>query len=245
MAKVRLDALLVARGLAPSREKAQALILTGRVRVGGQVVDKPGKPVPADAELAVEAPEHPWVSRGGVKLAGALEVFALSPEGMRCLDVGASTGGFTHVLLTRGAREVVAVDVGKGQLDWSLRQDPRVHAVEGVNARYLQPEQVGGGAFDLITVDVSFISVTLLLPRLVPLLAPWGYLCVLVKPQFEVGRGKVGKGGVVRDGAAREAAILQVMEHAQRCGLRFVARCPSPLPGPAGNQEEFVLFSRA
>lgn len=243
MAKVRLDALLVLKGLAPSREKAQALVLTGRVRVAGQVVDKPGKAVPEDAAVEVESPEHPWVSRGGVKLAGALEVFGLSPEGKRCLDVGASTGGFTHVLLSRGAREVVAVDVGRGQLEWSLRQDPRVKVVEGVNARYLEPEQVGGGVFDLITVDVSFISATLVLPRLAPLLAPGGHLCLLVKPQFEAGRRKVGRGGVVRDPAAREEAIRRVIEHAQGCGLHLVGRCPSPLAGPAGNLEEFVLLA--
>lgn len=240
--KVRLDALLVERGLAPTRQKAQALVLAGRVRVGGQVVDKPGKLVASDAQVTVEAPEHPWVSRGGVKLAGALEFFGVSPEGKRCLDVGASTGGFTHVLLARGAREVVAVDVGKGQLDWSLRQDPRVKVVEGINARYLQPEDVGGGCFELVTVDVSFISVTLVLPRLVPLLAPEGLLCVLVKPQFEVGKGRVGKGGVVRDPQLREAAIQRVITEAQALGLEVVSRCPSPLSGPAGNLEEFLLL---
>lgn len=241
--KVRLDTLLVERGLAPTRQKAQALVLAGLVRVFGQVVDKPGKLVVADAELTLEPPEHPWVSRGGVKLAGALEFFGVSPEGKRCLDVGASTGGFTHVLLSRGAREVVAVDVGKGQLDWNLRQDPRVKVVEGVNARYLEPADVGGGVFDLITVDVSFISVTLILPRLRPLLAPGGFMCVLVKPQFEVGRGHVGKGGVVRDLQLREAAIQKVIGEAQALGLEIASRCPSPLPGPAGNVEEFLLLA--
>lgn len=243
VSKIRLDALLVERGLAATRHKAQALVLAGRVRVGGQVVDKPGKLVATDAQVTVEAPEHPWVSRGGVKLFGALEFFGVSPEGKRCLDVGASTGGFTHVLLARGAREVVAVDVGKGQLDWSLRQDPRVKVVEGFNARYLKPEDVGGGPFDLITVDVSFISVTLILPRLLPLLAPDGLLCVLVKPQFEVGKGHVGKGGVVRDQKLREAAIGKVMAEAQALGLVVVSRCPSPLSGPAGNVEEFLLLA--
>ncbi|MGC8915684.1 MAG: TlyA family RNA methyltransferase [Thermoanaerobaculum sp.] len=243
MAKVRLDALLVQKGLAPTRQKAQGLILAGRVRVGGQVVDKPGKAVPEDAEVSVEAPEHPWVSRGGVKLAGALDAFGLSPQGLRCLDVGASTGGFTHVLLARGAREVVAVDVGRGQLSWPLRQDPRVRVVEGVNARFLRPEQVGP-PFDLITVDVSFISLHLVLGALVPLLSPGGYLVALVKPQFEVGRGKVGKGGVVRDPEARERAIVSVIAAASAQGLRLLARCPSPLPGPAGNLEEFLLLIR-
>lgn len=241
-AKVRLDALLLARGLAPTRQKAQALVLAGLVRVFGQVVDKPGKLVAADAEVTVEGPEHPWVSRGGVKLSGALEFFGVSPQGKRCLDVGASTGGFTHVLLSLGAREVVAVDVGRGLLDFRLRQDPRVRVVEGVNARYLKPEDVGGGVFDLITVDVSFISVTLILPKLLPLLAAKGLVCVLVKPQFEVGRGHVGKGGVVRDPQLREAAIHKVMSEAQALGFEVTSRCPSPLPGPAGNVEEFLLL---
>ncbi|GBC80006.1 16S/23S rRNA (cytidine-2'-O)-methyltransferase TlyA [bacterium HR09] len=242
--KVRLDALLVGRGLAPTRQKAQALVLAGRVRVGGQVVDKPGKLVAVDADVTVASPEHPWVSRGGVKLTGALASFGVSPQGKRCLDIGASTGGFTHVLLAGGAREVVAVDVGKGQLHWSLRQDPRVQVVEGINARYLKPEDVGGGVFDLITVDVSFISVRLILPRLLPLLAAGGLACVLVKPQFEVGRGGVGKGGVVRDPQLREAAIQKVIAESQALGFEVLARCASPLPGPAGNLEEFVLFGR-
>jgi len=241
MGKVRLDELLVRRGLAPSRQKAQGLILAGRVRVAGALVDKPGKAVPEDAVIQVEQPEHPWVSRGGVKLDGALAALGVSVEGCRCLDVGASTGGFTHVLLARGAKEVVAVDVGRGQLAWELRQDPRVRVVEGVNARYLRPEQVDP-PFDLVTVDVSFISLRLVLPALVPLLAPRGRILALVKPQFEVGKGQVGKGGVVRDPALREQAIAQVAAFAETLGLSLQGRCPSPLPGPAGNLEEFLLL---
>jgi 23S rRNA (cytidine1920-2'-O)/16S rRNA (cytidine1409-2'-O)-methyltransferase len=241
MGKVRLDELLVRRGVAPSRQKAQGLILAGRVRVAGALVDKPGKAVPEDAVIQVEQPEHPWVSRGGVKLDGALAALGVSVEGCRCLDVGASTGGFTHVLLARGAKEVVAVDVGRGQLAWELRQDPRVRVVEGVNARYIRPEQVDP-PFHLVTVDVSFISLRLVLPALVPLLAPRGRILALVKPQFEVGKGQVGKGGVVRDPALREQAIAQVAAFAETLGLSLQGRCPSPLPGPAGNLEEFLLL---
>lgn len=241
--KIRLDALLVLRGLAPSREKAQALVMAGQVRVAGQVVDKPGKTVSGDTQVEVMGPEHPWVSRGGVKLAGALETFALQVEGFRCLDVGASTGGFTHVLLQRGAFQVVAVDVGKGQLHWSLRHHPRVKVVEGVNARYLQPDQVGTD-FHLVTVDVSFISLRLVLPALVPLVRPGGLLLCLVKPQFEAGKGKVGKRGVVKEEAVRRQAIEAVADFAKSLGLTLQGRCPSPLPGPAGNLEEFLLLQK-
>jgi 23S rRNA (cytidine1920-2'-O)/16S rRNA (cytidine1409-2'-O)-methyltransferase len=174
-----------------------------------------------------------------VKLAAALQRFAVSPGGKRCLDVGASTGGFTDVLLHGGAREVVAVDVGRGQLDWRLRQDPRVVVREGVNARYLGADDVSG-TFAVVTVDVSFISLRLVLPALVPLLEPDGDLVVLVKPQFEAGRAEVGRGGVVRDAGVRERAIGRVLEEAGEIGLRCVARMPSPIPGPAGNVEELV-----
>lgn len=241
--KTRLDALLVLRGLAPSREKAQALVMAGQVLVAGQVVDKPGKAVSEDAQVEVTGPQHPWVSRGGVKLSGALETFALQVDGFRCLDVGASTGGFTHVLLRRGAGEVVAVDVGKGQLHWSLRNDPRVKVVEGVNARYLQPEQVGAN-FDLVTVDLSFISLRLVLPALVPLVRPGGWLLCLVKPQFEAGKGEVGRRGVVKDETVRRKAIEGVAAFAQSLGLALQGRCPSPIPGPAGNLEEFLLLQK-
>jgi len=242
--KTRLDQLVVERGLAPSRARAQALILAGRVTVDGEVADKAGRPVAGGARVEVTGLDHPWVSRGGVKLAAALDAFAISPADRRCLDVGASTGGFTDVLLERGAAGVVAVDVGRGQLDWRLRTDPRVSVREGVNARYLAPDDVPG-PFDVITVDVSFISLRLVLPALAPLLAPSGVLVALVKPQFEAGRGQIGKGGVVRDAEVREAAILGVITAAAELGLAARGRIASPLPGPAGNVEELVCFSRA
>ena len=241
--RLRLDLLLVERGLAPTRAKAQALVLAGAVTIDGAVADKPGRAVERDAQVAVVEPPHPWVSRGGVKLAAALETFALSPAGRRCLDVGASTGGFTSVLLAGGAAAVVALDVGRGQLDWQLRNDPRVEVREGVNARHLRPEDVPG-PFGMITVDVSFISLRLVLPALVPLLEPDGDLVVLVKPQFEVGREQVGRGGVVRDEAAREAAIAAVISAARELGLAAAGRLRSPLPGPAGNVEELAWFRR-
>lgn len=237
--RVRLDQLLVERGLATSRARAQSLILAGVVRVEGAVVDKAGKAIAADAAVEIATADHPWVSRGGVKLAAALDAFALSPAGKRCLDVGASTGGFTHVLLERGAALVVALDVGRGQLDWRLRRDPRVVVKEGVNARYLAREDLPG-SFDLITVDISFISLRLVLPALVPFLAESADLVALVKPQFEAGRAQVGKGGVVRDPAVRDAAIERVLAAARELGLECLGRLPSPLPGPAGNVEELA-----
>jgi 23S rRNA (cytidine1920-2'-O)/16S rRNA (cytidine1409-2'-O)-methyltransferase len=237
--RVRLDQLLVERDLAPSRARAQSLILAGLVRVEGAVVDKAGKAVAPDAAVEIVAADHPWVSRGGVKLAAALDAFGVSPAGKRCLDVGASTGGFTHVLLERGAAQVVALDVGRGQLDWRLRQDPRVVVKEGVNARYVTREELPG-PFGLVTVDISFISLRLVLPALVQLLFEGGDLVVLVKPQFEAGRTQVAKGGVVRDPAVREGAIEGVLAAAGELGLECVARIPSPIPGPAGNVEELA-----
>jgi len=241
--KVRLDQLLVERGMAPSRARAQALVMAGAVRVDGAVVDKAGKSVATDCVLEVVAPDHPWVSRGGVKLAAALDAFGIDPAGKNCLDVGASTGGFTHVLLARGAARVVALDVGHGQLDWGLRQDPRVLVREGVNARTLTPADVPG-PFELITVDVSFISLRLVLPALAPLLTAAGDVVALVKPQFEAGRAGVGRGGVVRDEGVREQAIQAVVDAASALGLRCLARIASPILGPAGNREELAHFRR-
>lgn len=237
--RLRLDQMLVERGLAPTRARAQALILAGLVRVDGRQVDKPGAAVGLDAHLEVSGTDHPWVSRGGVKLAAALEAFGLDPAGKVCLDVGASTGGFTHVLLERGAASVTAADVGRGQLHWRLRQDPRVVVREGINARHLTAADVGG-PFDLIVVDVSFISLKLVLPPLLPLLSREGHLVALIKPQFEAGRRQVGRGGVVRDEAVREAAIQGVLEAAAALGLVTCGRLPSPLRGSAGNVEELV-----
>ena len=242
--RVRLDQLLVERGLVPSRARAQSVILAGLVRVEGEIADKAGKAVAPDAAVEIIAAEHPWVSRGGVKLAAALDAFAISPAGKRCLDVGASTGGFTHVLLERGALQVTALDVGRGQLDWSLRQDPRVVVQEGINARYLTPGDVPG-PFDLVTVDVAFISLRLVLPALVPVLAEDGDLVALVKPQFEAGREQVGKGGVVRDPAVREASVAAVLAAAAALGLSCLGRIPSPIAGPAGNIEELAHLRRS
>ena len=243
-ARVRLDQALVERGLASSRARAQSLILAGVVRVDGELADKAGKAVAPEARIELVGQDHPWVSRGGVKLAAALDAFGVDPAGRRCLDVGAATGGFTDVMLSRGAAQVVALDVGRGQLDWRLRQDPRVVVMEGVNARLLAPADVPG-PFDLVTVDVSFISLRLVLPALIPVLAADGDLVALIKPQFEAGRGQVGRGGVVRDPVVREAAILSVLESARELGLDCRGRIPSPIPGPAGNVEELGHFRHA
>ncbi len=237
--RIRLDVLLVERGLAPSRERAQALVMAGLVSVDGHPADKPGRAVTAGAEVIVLGKEHPWASRGGMKLAAALDSFGVDPAGKRCLDVGASTGGFTDVLLQHGATQVVALDVGRGQLDWRLRRDPRVVVMEGINARHLAPGDLEG-SFGVITVDVSFISLKLVLPALIPFLAGDGDIVALVKPQFEAGKGKVGKGGVVRDAAVREGAIRDVIATADELGLACLARLPSPIPGPAGNVEELI-----
>ena len=226
--KTRLDALLVARGLAATRERARALILAGQVRVDKPPSkrrrrSRPARWSPDDAEVSLAVPDHPYVGRGGLKLAHALDVFAIDPRGRVALDVGASTGGFTDVLLQRGATRVVALDVGHGQLAWSLRTDPRVVVIEKVNARTLTADQLGPDAprvFDLVTIDVSFISLRLVLPALVPLLAPGGRLVALVKPQFEAGREDVGAGGIVRDAAVHERVVAEVVAEAARAGPR-------------------------
>jgi 23S rRNA (cytidine1920-2'-O)/16S rRNA (cytidine1409-2'-O)-methyltransferase len=238
----RLDTLLVARGLAPSRERARALVLAGRVRVGGAAAAKAGALVPPDAALAVEGPDHPFVGRGGVKLDGALVRLGLDPGGIVVLDVGASTGGFTDCLLKRGARRVYALDVGRGQLDWSLRRDPRVVVLEGRNARHLAPGDLPEKVA-LAVVDVSFISLRLVLPALRPLLLPGGSVVALVKPQFEVGRRDVGRGGIVRDPALHRRAVLGVAEAAAALGYGLLSGCPSPLPGAEGNREFFLALS--
>ncbi|HQR45796.1 MAG TPA: TlyA family RNA methyltransferase [Thermoanaerobaculia bacterium] len=242
--KVRLDRLLVERGLAESRTRAEALILAGRVTVRGLTAVKPGTPVPAGAELSVTGPEHPWVSRGGVKLAAALDHFGVDPSGKVCLDVGASTGGFTDVLLSRGARTVYAVDVGYGQLHARLRSDPRVVLLEKVNARYLSTAEVPAPV-ELLVADVSFISLTMILPAAVPLLAPGAAAVLLVKPQFESERGEVGKGGIVRDPAVRERAVARVAFAAAALGLAPLGTIPSPIEGADGNREFLAAFRAA
>jgi 23S rRNA (cytidine1920-2'-O)/16S rRNA (cytidine1409-2'-O)-methyltransferase len=238
----RLDTELVRRGLARSREQAAELIAAGRVMVAGQSAAKAATQVSRDAPVAVSAaadgPEY--VSRGGHKLAGALAVFSgLAVAGRRCLDAGASTGGFTDVLLRAGAAHVVAVDVGYGQLAWSLRTDPRVTVLDRVNVRALSPAQVAPPP-EVVVADLSFISLTLVLPALVGCAAPDADFALMVKPQFEVGKGRVGAGGVVRDPADRAAAVRRVCDAAQSLGLGVRGVTASPLPGPAGNVEYFV-----
>jgi 23S rRNA (cytidine1920-2'-O)/16S rRNA (cytidine1409-2'-O)-methyltransferase len=236
---MRLDHLLVTRGLVPSRERARALILAGQVKVNGQPATKAGHSVREDADVHVAVPDHPYVGRGGLKLAHALDAFGIDVRDALALDIGASTGGFTDVLLQRGARQVVALDVGHGQLDWKLRTDPRVVVREHVNARYLANDDVPG-PFDIITVDVSFISLRQILPVIPPRLAPTGSGVVLVKPQFEAGREDVGKGGLVTDPAVHARVLEEVRQAARALGLTPMADTPSPITGTTGNQE-FLL----
>ena len=237
----RLDERLVREGLAPTRSKAQALILAGRVRVDGACVDKAGHAVRAEAAVTLAGDERRYVSRGGEKLAGALADLGVDPAGKTCLDIGASTGGFTDCLLQHGARFVVAVDVGRGQLDAKLRADPRVRALERTNARFLARADVTE-AIELVTLDASFISATLILPRLAEL-APRAEWLVLVKPQFELGPERVGKGGVVRDDADRAAAAERVRAAAEALGYVLRGQADSRLPGPKGNREIFLRLA--
>ena len=230
---------MVERGLAKSRERAQALVLAGRVRIDGRPAGKPGMTVPVEAAVEVTGPDHPFVGRGGVKLEGALTFLALDPAGRIAIDVGASTGGFTDCLLRRGARRVLALDVGTGQLDWSLRNDPRVTVLEGINARHLEATDLPETP-DLAVVDVSFISLRLVLPALAPLLREGADIVALVKPQFEVGREDVGAGGIVRDPRLHRAAVLKVADTAARIGCRFLGGCASPITGAEGNREFFL-----
>jgi len=240
----RLDVLLVARGLAGSRERARALILAGDVRVDGGEVSKAGTLVDESAAIDLRQPDHPWASRAGLKLAHALDVFPIDVRGAVALDIGSSTGGFTDVLLERGAARVVALDVGRGQLEWRLRTAPRVVSIEGVNARYLRPADLPPDlqTFDCVTIDVSFISLRLILPVVPPLLKAGGRVIALVKPQFEAGRQDVGPGGVVRDPAVHERTIETVTAAAAELGLRRLAVEPSPVPGVEGNREFFLLL---
>ena len=240
---MRLDQMLFHRGLFPSREKARRAVMAGTVDVDGRRVDKPGTPTAADAELALRGPAEPFVSRAGRKLAHALDHFDLDPGGRACLDVGASTGGFTDCLLQRGARRVYAVDVGYGQLDLGLRRDPRVVVMERVNARHLRPDDLPEPC-ELITVDVSFISLAKVVPALLAHLAAGGRLLPMIKPQFEAGRGQVGKGGIVRDPAVRRDAIAGCVAALEALGLRALGTFDSPVPGVKGNREAFALFDR-
>jgi len=242
MATSRLDVELVSRGLLPSRERARAAILAGDVTVDGTTVTKAGAQVSGQAEIAVELGQR-YVSRGGHKLAGALDEFAIDPAGARVLDVGASTGGFTDCLLQRGAASVTALDVGYGQLAWSLRTDERVRVFERTNIRAFGPAEAGD-PFDLVTVDVSFIGLEKVLPHLVPLLASDGQILGLVKPQFEACKGRVGKKGVVLDAHVHEEVLARVAENARAFGLVVRGLSWSPIKGPEGNIEFWLWLAR-
>ncbi|KAA0111485.1 TlyA family RNA methyltransferase [Mycolicibacterium sp. P9-22] len=239
--RARVDAELVRRGLARSRQQAAELIGAGRVRIDGMPAAKPATAVSVDANLTVAADERTWVSRGAHKLIGALDAFGVSVEGRRCLDAGASTGGFTEVLLDRGAAEIVAADVGYGQLAWSLRSDERVHVLERTNVRALTPEAIGGPV-DLVVADLSFISLATVLPALTACCDRDADIVPMVKPQFEVGKDRVGAGGVVSDPALRAEAVLAVAHRAAQLQWHTVAVTASPLPGPSGNVEFFLRF---
>ncbi len=236
--KTRLDVLIVERGLAPSRERAQAILLAGCVLVNGQKMEKPGTQIANDARVEIIGEALPYVGRGGLKLEGALEDFQVSPLGKICLDVGSSTGGFTDCLLQNGALRVFAVDVSADQLDWKLRQDTRVTSIER-NARYLRVEDVPEQPA-VITMDVSFISVAKVLPAVVPVAAPGADFLILIKPQFELEKGEIGKGGIVRDAALHQKAIDRVQSAAAACSLELLGISPSRVPGTEGNQEFFL-----
>ncbi len=239
--KRRLDQLVHERGLAETRQRAQALIMAGLVLVDGRKVEKPGTRVSEDLPVDIVGPEHPYVGRGGAKLKGAVDRFQVEIDGRTCLDVGASTGGFTDCLLQHGATRVYSVDVGRGQLDWKLRNDPRVIPVEGCNARYLSREVISA-RLDLATVDVSFISLRMILPALGNLDLR-GPILALVKPQFAVGRGEVGKGGIVRDAVQHRQVLVEMAEFCASIGLGVAGAMESPLTGARGNREFFLYLN--
>jgi len=241
MGKLRIDRLLVDRGLVESRERGQALILAGQVLVNGQKQDKAGALVPEDAELRILGEVLPYVSRGGLKLAAALREFGVSADGKVALDVGASTGGFTDCLLQHGAKKVYAVDVGYGQMAWKIRQDPRVVTIERVNIRAIEPSLVPE-TVDMAVIDVSFISLEKVIPSILQFLRTGAELVALIKPQFEVGREQVGKGGIVRDEVARTAAVERVTSFIQEQGFTIAGVIPSPITGQDGNVE-FLIYA--
>ncbi len=246
MKRERIDKLLVERGLAPSRTRAHALVMAGLVLVDEQRVEKPSLMIAPDAPVRVKGTDDPalrYVGRGGLKLEAALDVFNVDVKNWTCLDIGASTGGFTDCLLQRGAGKIVAVDVGHNQLDWQLRTDSRVEVREGVNARYLKPEEFDA-KFDLAVMDVSFISATKVLPAVVPLLAKAGRLIVLIKPQFEVGRGEVGRGGIVTDTEKHRRVVLEVNDAARLLGMNLRGVIESPVRGAEGNTEFLAFYER-
>lgn len=245
MKKERIDKLLVELGLADSRTKAQAMVMAGVVLADEQRVEKPSQTFGPDAALRIkgDSPGSRYVGRGGLKLEKALADFAVDVNGFTCLDVGSSTGGFTDCLLQHGASKVVAIDVGTNQLDWKLRSDPRVDARENTNAREMRPDDFET-AFDIAVMDVSFISVTKILPALSPLLKEKGKIVVLIKPQFEVGRGEVGKGGIVRDPEKHKRVVREVSEFASGIGLRTTGLIESPILGAEGNKEFLAIYER-
>jgi len=232
---------MVEKGLVPSREKAQALIMIGGVKVNGQVMRKPGQKIREDALIEILQPPCPYVSRGGIKLEGAIKGFGINVEGKVCLDVGASTGGFTDCLLQHGAKRVYAVDVGWGQLHWKLRNDPRVICLEKRNIRYLPKEEIPEEV-DLVTIDTSFISLKLVIPAVLKFLKEKAEILALIKPQFEVGKGEVGKGGVVRDSEKHKRVIEEIRIFSQNLGLHPVGVIESPILGPKGNKEFFIYL---
>jgi len=242
----RIDKLLVSRGLAETRTKAQAMIMSGVVLVNEQRIDKPSDLIPPESKIRIKHAEDPttrFVGRGGLKLEAALKEFQIDPAGFTCLDVGASTGGFTDCLLQHGATKVFAIDVGHNQIDWRLRQDPRVEVREGVNARNLKQEDFPT-LFELVVKDVSFISATKIFPAIVPLLQAGARFVVLIKPQFEVGRREVGGGGIVRDPEKRARVVEEVTESAKSLGLERIGLIESPIQGAEGNVEFLALFSK-
>jgi len=241
--KLRLDRLLVGRGLSESRERAQAVIFAGQVLVSGQKIDKAGALVPEDAELRVLGESLPYVSRGGLKLEAALKGFRVAAEGKVALDVGASTGGFTDCLLQFGAKKVYAVDVGYGQMAWKLRQDARVVTIERTNMRQIDPSLLPE-PIDIAVADVSFISLEKVVPGILKFLKPGGEIIALIKPQFEVGKGQVGKGGIVRDEAARTAAVNRITDYLGGLGLEVKGIIPSPITGQDGNVEYLIYALR-
>jgi 23S rRNA (cytidine1920-2'-O)/16S rRNA (cytidine1409-2'-O)-methyltransferase len=242
----RIDKLLVQLGLADSRTKAQAMVMAGVVLVNDQRVDKPSDLVTAAADIRIKGGDDPasrYVGRGGLKLEAALDAFQIDVNGLTCLDIGASTGGFTDCLLQHGAARVTAIDVGHNQIDWRLRTDPRVEVREGVNARYLKQDDFET-TFDIVVLDVSFISSTKILPAIVPLLADTGYFIALIKPQFEVGRGEVGKGGIVRDPRQHARVVDEVNAAADQLGLKVRGVIESPIHGAEGNVEFLALYQK-
>lgn len=244
--KIRIDVLLMERGVAASRSKAQAMVMAGEVLVDEKKVEKPSEQYGEDAVIRIKGDERAsrYVSRGGLKLEAALEAFSIDASGKRCIDIGSSTGGFTDCLLQHGASHVTAIDAGTNQLDWKLRSDERVEVRENTNARYLSPD-VFLDRFDIAVMDVSFISVTKIIPAVIDLLDENGVLIVLIKPQFEVGKGEVGKGGIVRDAAKHERVIAEVLSFASTLGLQHIGTIGSPITGAEGNKEFLAAWKKS